>query len=297
MCRLLFLIICFCVIAGISSYAGETDYSSCESIQDMIERETRKISSVSSLDNDELAQLYVSRGESYLLDAQYEKAIEDFQIANSIIGHSRNLELAMAVAFRATFGEVVSYDNLGMDDHAKQALEQLQVIVTHVGCHDCIEDRPCKEAIIPAENTLSPQDLQSSMNKDHACDLVVLCKHKKDKGADRQQKEQENYSQEYTGNIFGPDEPPRLGWCEDVVTGVGRTMVAIACLARNPRTRIALIGLIEALISRGVRCCQAGGFWKACVAPISRKLGEWQNNVAKHAFPNEENLPLYLNIP
>ena len=52
---------------------------------------------------------------------------------------------------------------------------------------------------------------------------------------------------------------------------------------------------IEALITRGVKCCQTGNFWKACVAPIARKWREWKNNKEKSILPNEQNLPLYIN--
>lgn len=33
---------------------------------------------------------------------------------------------------------------------------------------------------------------------------------------------------------------------------------------------------------------------KACVAPITRKWREWKNNKERHAFPNAQNLPLYI---
>lgn len=62
----------------------------------MIEKETQEILSARQ---DELAHLYVARGESYLLDAQYDKAIKDFQIANSHIGYCRDVDSALGVAF------------------------------------------------------------------------------------------------------------------------------------------------------------------------------------------------------
>ena len=290
--RILFLVACFCLVIGISSYAGEIDYRDCESIQDVIERETREISSTNPFDRDELAQLYVSRGESYLLDAQYEKAIEDFQAANSLIGNSPNVESAMVIAFRVAFGEVIGYDNLGMHDRTQQALEQLQTIAIHVGCTDCIEHRPCEGKIATSANGLHFKDFVTpTVNKMHFRDMIFLCKKKKDKSGDQQQQgNQDNYA-----DILGPNEPPEPDWCEEVVTGVGRAMDAIACLAPNYGVKVALIAVIEALIVRGVKCCQAGGFWKACVAPITRKWREWKNNKDRYVNPNAQNLPLYIN--
>ena len=283
--RIVFLMTCFCVAIA-ASYSNEIDYSNCESIQDVIVRETREIADTNPADHEELAQLYVSRGESYLLDAQYEKAVEDFRNANSHLGHSRNIDSAMIVAFRAAFGEVVSYDNLGMQEHTQQAIQQLQAIASCIGCNDCIEHRPCHGMITPATNKLHFRD----MVRPHICDMIITCKSKKDKHENQQQQNQDNYD-----DILGPNQPPGANWCEEIVTGVGRAMDAIACLAPNYTVKVALIGIIEALITRGLKCCQAGGFWKACVAPITRKWAEWKNNKEKHILPNARNLPLYVN--
>ena len=72
-------------------------------------------------------------------------------------------------------------------------------------------------------------------------------------------------------------------------------MDAIACLAPSVSVRIALIGIIEALIARGVKCCETGAFWKACVAPITRKWKEWKHNKERNIPPNDKNLPAYAN--
>ena len=92
-----------------ASYAGEIDYKDCQSIREVIQQETEEIAKTPPAHHDELAQLYVSRGESYLLDAQYEKAVQDFLSANSQIGYCRDMEAALFIAFRAAFGEVISY--------------------------------------------------------------------------------------------------------------------------------------------------------------------------------------------
>lgn len=76
--RIVFLVAFFALLMSTVSYANEIDYGNCGSIQEAIARETQEICSTHPADYDELAQLYVSRGESYLLDAQYDKAAEDF---------------------------------------------------------------------------------------------------------------------------------------------------------------------------------------------------------------------------
>jgi hypothetical protein len=287
--RIAFLVFFFCMLISIASYANEIDYSNCTSIQEVIARETQEISVTHPADHDELAQLYVSRGESYLLDAQYDKAVEDFQNANFHIGYCRDVDAAKVVAFRTAFGEVVSYDNLGMAEQTQQALEQLKTIATHVVCNDCIEYHPYQVMVTPSANRLHFRDLvRPVVNKMHFRDIIVPCKHKKE-GNQQSQQHQDNYD-----DILGPNQPPEPNWCEEVVVGVGRAMDAISCLAPNKAVRIALVGVIEALIQRGVKCCQAGGFWKACVAPITRKWREWKNNKEKNVLPNAQNLPFYI---
>ena len=291
MSRIPVLVVFFCFLISAVSHANEIDYSQCESIQEVIAKETEEISLIHPADHDELAQLYVSRGESYLIAAQYDKAVADFQNANDQVGYCHSKDAAMVIAFRAAFGEVVSYDNLGMREETQEALYQLETIAAHVGCHDCLEERPC-QGITPSSNSLHFQDLaRPALNKMHFCDMMVSCKRRKDKKEDPQpQQNQDNYN-----DIGGPDHPPEPYWCEEVVVGVGRAMDAIACLSPNKAVRVALIGVIEALIQRGLKCCQTGEFWKACVAPISRKWREWNNNKQKNILPNAQNLPLYLN--
>src|SRR5690348_6476775 len=129
------LLICLWVI--VVTRADAIDYNYCHSIEDAIDRETQEIACTHFADHDELSQLYVSRGESYLFDAQYERAINDFDAASYHIEYSQNIKEAKVVAFRAAFGKVVSCDNLGLHDHAEQAIQQLQKLADRAGCDDC----------------------------------------------------------------------------------------------------------------------------------------------------------------
>jgi hypothetical protein len=267
-----------CLWITMVTYAAEIDYMHCYSIQDAIARETEEITHAYFTDHDELSLLYVSRGESYLFDGQYEKAIDDFETANYHLGHSQNIKDSMPVAFRTALGKVVSCDNLGLHDLTQQSIHQLQEIARLAGCGDCLGE-------------MHNEETSPIANQPHFQDMVNPCKHKKDKheNSQQQQRNADNYS-----DIVGPDQVPP-NWCEEVVTGVGRSMDAIACLAPNYIVKVVLIGVIEALITRGVKCCQAGDFWKACAAPICRKWQQWDNFKKNHILPNKQNLPMFEN--
>ncbi|MBP9842235.1 MAG: hypothetical protein KBC64_07445 [Simkaniaceae bacterium] len=255
-------------------FSIDIDYSHCESIQDVITLETQHLAIIDCADHDTLAQLYVSRGDSYLIAMQYKDAAEDFRCANLCLGQSLDIELAKTVAFRAAFGEVVSYDNLGMQEEVEQSLQQLQAIAAHAGCDHCIDHAPCGGRVNLSANRLYFQN------------RMTRCTYQESQG-----NAQSNFGD--FNDIVGPNRPVDPKWCEEVVTGTGRSMDAIACLAPNYAVRVILIGIIEALITRGIKCCEAGGFWKACVAPIARKWKEWKNNKEERYLPNANNLDMY----
>lgn len=255
--------------------ANELYYGDCKSLEEVINRETQEINSTDFTDANELAQLYVARGESYLLCRNYRNAIKDFQNSYFYLEKLQNFRDVEVIAFRIAFGEAVSYDNLNMQEKAQIALQQLQVLANHIGCDDCIEDKPCQEMIKLMTNS---SHLQKAKN------LIQFCK----------RKEPPTQQQEGYDDILGPNQVDS-SWCQEVIVGTGRAMDAIACLAPSHLVKITLIGVIEALITRGVKCCQAGGFWKACVAPITRKWREWNKNKERHVLPNEQNLPNFTN--
>lgn len=288
--RTSFFIYFIFVTIGITSYANEINYNTCKTLEEVIIRETEEIAATDLGDFHELAQLYVSRGESYLLHGQYEKAIEDFKQVDCYL--ENDIDPAMIIAFRTAFGKVVSYDNLGMQQETEQALRELQNIADHAGCDDCIDDRPCLGLLTSSNNIANFQDLtRLAASAMHYKNNILNCAYARNgnqKNNQLQQTDQDNYS-----DILGPNRPPSPDWCEEVVVGTGRAMEVIAGLAPNYAVKAILIGIIEALIARCVKCCQTGAFWKACVAPIVRKWKEWTNNKANHLPPSSDNLPLY----
>lgn len=63
-----------------------------------------------------------------MLNSQYEKAIEDFQKANTYLEYFNSTETAKVIEFRTTFGKVVGYDNLGMTEETELEVQKLQFI-------------------------------------------------------------------------------------------------------------------------------------------------------------------------
>ena len=79
-----------------------------------------------------------------------------------------------------------------------------------------------------------------------------------------------------TVNILCPDENIP-GWCEETVEGVAFSMETLANCAKILKARIVLLGTIQSLKIRCLKCCASGQFWKKCVAPIAEKWQKWNN--------------------
>lgn len=98
------------------------------------------------------------------------------------MGHADSVNSDMIIAFRVAFGEIVSYDNLGMIEQTQQAIEQLQIIASHVGCDDCVEEKPCQGKNVVAANQIHYLDIvKLAINTEHFQSLASTCKHKKHK--------------------------------------------------------------------------------------------------------------------
>ncbi len=92
-----------------------------------------------------LAPLYTARGESYLVSGLYAQAVADFeagydQLVSSWVGFYSD-----ALLFRIFLGEVIAYDQLGMEDSCRHALARLSSIACDAGCSDCLEESPCPD--------------------------------------------------------------------------------------------------------------------------------------------------------
>ena len=200
--RIKLIIALFCTGISIRSYAGTVNYSECRSLQDVIARETQEIINLDQDDYHELAELHVSRGESYLLAAQYEQAIDDFQKATSYLEDTSNLNPTIFTIFRAVFGKIICYDNLDMDEQVQENLEQLQEISSHINCDNYIEN-PLRKSLIKCPDFHNRNRWASGSTGFHRGHFSHA------------QENQDSYA-----DVLGPDKAPSLGWCEEVVVGV-----------------------------------------------------------------------------
>lgn len=82
----------------------EIDYTSCKNIQEIIKLETDLILKNKKNDIDSLANLHISRGETYLLNGQIEDAINDFYIVYMFLDKIKNNKI---IKFRLLFNEIL----------------------------------------------------------------------------------------------------------------------------------------------------------------------------------------------
>lgn len=75
------------------------------------------------------------------------------------------------------------------------------------------------------------------------------------------------------------------GWCEEVVVGTAGSMKLLASYAKSKKIAVALVGIIEALEMRCLKCCASGEFWKTCVAPIVEKWKQWNDKWVSFGIP------------
>jgi len=242
-----FLLFCLGMMVGLHS---DPFYEDCKSIEEVISKETEIIISTPPADHDALATLYVSRGESYLLSAEYEKALRDFETALLHLYYSTDQDSRFAIAFRAMFGEVFSYDHLGMQEHAEYAIQQLWNITKRFTCDDCSHGQRCSEAV-----TLTI----SRINGDSNYFIIPI--------------------------FVDPNERQSAEWCEQTVKNTGGALRGIAINIRISSIKAAALELIKALEKQAIKCCYAGGLWSACVKPLANKFEQWNRKWKVFGIP------------
>lgn len=224
---------------GFAYSAHAIDYSTCRSINDVISKETEEIDYMHPADHEGLAQMYVSRGESYLINKDFGRALMDFQKAYSHLEYALDEETLLTIAFRATLGEIVSYDNLGMHENTVQAIRHLQNIVNHFDCDHDINISPCQGRV------------QLSANKRCADSLVLRTA------------------------AVDLNQPQPKWWCEKTVRNTTAILRGIAANIPSSVIRFSALELIKAMEEKALNCCYAGGLWSACVKPLAAKFEQW----------------------
>lgn len=266
--RLLCLIMSLFIVAFNASYADEINYSNCQSLQDVIVQETREIQNTNLAEHKELAHLHMLRAGSYTLAGASAEALDDIQTAYTHGRYCNDWATLVEVALNGSFFEVLNYDKLKMTEECDAALKNFQEAANLVGCpgcHDC------------------QNDFQHSSNTFHFSDLIKNCKHKSKKpSAPSAPAVVDDYSDILGPNVIDP------GWCEETVVGTAAAMMAIANQIDRFGVKVAVIGTIECLKERGLKCCRSGNFWKACVAPIARKWQklktDWEDRIIRDGY-------------
>jgi hypothetical protein len=182
-----------------------------------------------------LADLYISRGETYLLYGAFEQALEDLKYAWDVIAFlSYDATTKKQLEFRALLNFAFIYALTSEEAALFEVGNRLLFIVDHLCLSRC-------------SKASTASTLRNGLE-------IVLCGGAK---------------------ILGPDVEPRPGWCREVVISTATLMLALASTAPNAIIRTALLGIIGVLQDKALRCCEAGGLWKVCVGPIAEKWQQW----------------------
>lgn len=134
------LVIFFALLAS-PNLSADVDYSLFNSIEELIDYETKVIFSHASYDYIGKSRAHVSRGESYLISDQAEKALIDFLEAYELSFSSSNEEERFEIVFRSLFGMIIAYSNLDMETTAIEASGRLNLLLDFLECNECEEKK------------------------------------------------------------------------------------------------------------------------------------------------------------
>lgn len=235
--RIIFFILVFWSLS-LEVQAFQIDYRKCESLEDVIKSETLQIEQTSYSNHEELASLYIARGESYLLAAKYNDALDDFQKANFQLEYINDEEVVFNFNFLSLLSEIVCYDALGYTEEADLGIKQLQLKVDQFKCTNC------------NRNTLESDNPILISNKNHLTKI-------------------------YRTEFADPREPQPASWCVDTVKNTCAVLRGIAANIPSSVTRFSAMELISSLQQSAINCCYAGGLWSVCIKPLADKFEQW----------------------
>lgn len=114
------------------------DYNTFNSIEEIIDLET---SNISSADNNlDLANAYLSRAESYLISDNAQLALDDLNSGYNLGLSIESGNEKYPILFRSYFGMIIAYSNLGLEDSAKKASEDLNELIEFLQSQPCVEN-------------------------------------------------------------------------------------------------------------------------------------------------------------
>jgi len=227
-------------------FSEEINYGMFSSFEELISYETNQILFFHSEDFEALSNAYINRGESYLIAGNYNLAIEDLKNGYEV-AELCNSDVKTALCLRSLLGLVFSY---GIMDEMEEFHVIEQEIRNLFGAFECrtLEKR---------------QHLNRSGSRFGYSAMTT------------------HSSVEQP--IHGPDKIS-IADCIDRARGTARAS-RILILRAKLEVQTFLNILIDDLEDRAVRCCIAGGLWKACLQPIVNKWQKWNEKWKVFGIP------------
>ncbi len=115
----------------------EVNYSSFQSIEEVIDFETARLVSIPLNDYEGLSEALISRAESYLLSDNFEKALNDYSRAYDLSSSCNDNIKQSQLYFSSLFGMIVAYCNLDMENEALEISQKLNNLIDKWQCHSC----------------------------------------------------------------------------------------------------------------------------------------------------------------
>lgn len=235
-----------------SLYSSEINYSLFESINEVIEYESLQISSICQENIQALSNAYIDRGESYLISDQCELALSDLKKGYEIAELCHNENEKTILKLRALFSLAIAYGIIGNIDEINSIGNTMKILLENSQCADCNETIELKENYLSSSQSRFTIDLLSNSQDD---DFPIL----------------------------GP-ENISIDECIERARGTSRLARALILKAKV-QVQFALNEIITELESKAIRCCKAGGIWKACLKPILVKWYHWNQKWNIFAMP------------
>lgn len=141
--RVISLFFLCCLVSFLS--AEEIDYGQFKTFEELIQFETAVISHAEINNDPFISECYLNRGESYLLDGQIDKALEDFQKGRELQAKVFTIKDQEKIEFRSLLGMSISLAILNEAESVYALSPHLQNLLNSWQCDDCLQLQPCKD--------------------------------------------------------------------------------------------------------------------------------------------------------
>lgn len=212
------------------------------SLESLVEQETFQIDNTSSSEAHILSDLYCSRGESYLLLGEDQKAFADFRKAYIHALNCTEKNIKTSLTFRSAFGAFLVYARMEDLEKVKSTAKFLEDILKNYSCHEC------KEML----GITTPRSFCFGMD--------MPCFY--------QQTRQD-------WPVLGPDYAS-VGDCVERVNGTISALTTLIAVVKKTEVRALAAMVINGLGDQARNCCVAGGLWKGCIQKLVNKLHYWK---------------------